>query len=89
MPSRRESFDFLGLPPDRFEELVFLLAALEIPDLVRTANPDGGLDALVPAGASGRVPRGIQAKHHTKGPSATKCAESLRDAVAAHCPEHA
>lgn len=88
MPSRRESFDFLGLTPDRFEELVFLLAALEIPGLVRTANPDGGLDALVPAGASGRVPRGIQAKHHTKGPSATKCAESLRDAIVAHRPEH-
>ena len=88
MPSRRESFDFLGLTPDRFEELVFLLAALEIPGLVRTANPDGGLDALVPADASGRVPRGIQAKHHTRGPSATKCAKSLRDAIAAHRPEH-
>jgi hypothetical protein len=88
MPSRRESFDFLGLTPDRFEELVFLLAALEIPGLVRTGNPDGGLDALVPVDASGRVPRGIQAKHHTRGPSATKCAESLRDAIAAHRPEH-
>jgi hypothetical protein len=88
MPSRRESFDFLGLTPDRFEELVFLLAALEIPGLVRTGNPDGGLDALVPAGASGRVPRGIQAKHHARGPSATKCAESLRGAIAAHRPEH-
>jgi hypothetical protein len=88
VPSRRESFDFIGLTPERFEELVFLLGALEIPSLVRTANPDGGLDALVPAGSSGEVPRGIQAKHHTKGPSATKCAESLRDAIAAHRPEH-
>lgn len=88
MPTRRESFDFLALTPDRFEELVFLLAALEIPGLARTGNPDGGLDALVPAGASGRVPRGIQAKHHTRGPSATKCAESLRGAIVAHRPEH-
>jgi hypothetical protein len=85
--NRRESFGFLGLTPERFEELVFLLAQLEVPGLVRTANPDGGLDALVPATDNRRVSRGIQAKHHTRGLSATKCAESLRVAIATYNPE--
>ena len=88
MANHRENFDFLGLTPDRFEELVFLLAQLEIPGLVRTANPDGGLDALVPTAGTGRTSRGIQAKHHTRGPSATKCAESLKDAISTYSPEH-
>lgn len=88
MPNRRENFDFVGLTPERFEELVFLLAQLEVPGLVRTANPDGGLDALVPSAGSRGTLRGIQAKHHTRGPSATKCAESLRDAIATYNPQH-
>lgn len=88
MPRRRETFDYIGLTPDRFEELVFLLAQLEVPGLVRTANPDGGLDALVPRAGAGGTVRGMQAKHHTRGPSATKCAESLKDAIVTYNPEH-
>lgn len=87
MPSRRESFNFIGLTSECFEELAFLLAQLEIQGLARTGDPDGGLDALVPAGASSRVPHGVQAKHHTRGPDIAKCAGSLRDAIVAHDPE--
>jgi hypothetical protein len=88
MPSRRESFNFLGLAPDEFEELVFLLAALEIPGLTRTGNPDGGLDAVVPRTDSEGVGRGMQAKHHGRGPNITKCVKSLSDAIATHNPTH-
>lgn len=68
--------DLLALGDQDFEDLCFRLALIEAPGVNRTANPDGGADALL-RGPAGGFARAWQAKHHTRGIAWQKCRESL------------
>lgn len=76
VPKGPRPFSLKGLTDEQFEELCFRLALIEAPGLSRTANPDGGADALLRAPGGGFA-RAWQAKHHTSGISWAKCRESL------------
>jgi hypothetical protein len=65
-PIAPRRFDLGRLTPDQFEELCYLLARLEHPDVVRPAAPDGGLAAFRP---DDTAVRGWQAKRFTKAVS--------------------
>ncbi|HEX5375737.1 MAG TPA: hypothetical protein VFW48_06235, partial [Solirubrobacterales bacterium] len=88
MARRTGRFPFTGLNDEEFEEFAFLVAHMELPGLVKTANPDGGLDGLIFGKDGKSVPRGIQAKRFTGTPSWTKCVKSLDDAVETYAVEH-
>ena len=83
------NFRYLDLHDEDFEELTFLLARLEEPDLVRPKAPDLGLDAVVLGEGDAPAPRGFQSKHFVTGsPSWPKCRKSLDDAVANYDVKH-
>lgn len=87
-PLGPREFDLAALAPDRFQELVYLLAhAVEL-NTVPVKAKDQGLDARLP-GARGRdTLRGWQAKRYTKGINWTECEESVRRAQAFWRPRH-
>lgn len=74
-------YDLAGLTPKQFEELSYLLARLEFPDVVRPAAPDGGLDAFRPAETAATAVRGWQAKRFTNAISWRQCVDSTRVAL--------
>lgn len=47
-PLGRRRLDFTRLNEDEFELLCFYVIAIEFPEVVRVANPDGGADAVLP-----------------------------------------
>jgi hypothetical protein len=69
-------YNLKGLTDEQFEELCFRLALVEVPGLSRTANPDGGADAILRSPGGGFA-RAFQVKHHTSGISWPKCRDSL------------
>jgi hypothetical protein len=70
------------LTPHQFEDLVFLLARIDDPDVVPVRNKDRGLDARLPDRRQ-RTLRGWQAKRYEKGKiNWTECRKSVVDAVA-------
>lgn len=82
-------FPYLDLHDEAFEELTFLLARLEEPDLVRPKAPDLGLDGVVLGKGDAPAPRGFQSKHFTTGsPSWLQCRKSLNDAIANYNVKH-
>jgi hypothetical protein len=72
------NFDYLGLHDEKFEELAFLVAQREEPDLIKPANPDLGLDGVVLGEQGAQAPRGLQAK------AATEPSSQRRGASAGH-----
>lgn len=87
VPLGPRRFDFGRLPADDYEELCYLVVAIEFPQAVRLANPDGGLDAGIPH-ADGTFFRCWQAKRFTGDISWKKCEESLDAAVSNWGIEH-
>jgi hypothetical protein len=73
-----------SLNPEQFEELCYLLARLEFPDVVRPAAPDGGLDAFRPGESVATAIRGWQAKRFTGRISWRQCVDSTKAAVASY-----
>lgn len=87
-PRGPRDFDLAALPPDRFEELVYLLAHAVEPTTVPVRAKDQGLDARLPGTRGRDTLRGWQAKRHTKGINWTDCEESVRRAQAFWRPRH-
>jgi hypothetical protein len=87
VPLGPRRFDFGRLPADDYEELCYLVVAIEFPQAVRLANPDGGLDSGIPR-ADGAFSRCWQAKRFTGDISWKKCEESLDAAVSNWRIEH-
>jgi hypothetical protein len=85
--ARAGRFDFGRLPADAYEELCYLVVAIEFPQAVRLANPDGGLDSGIPH-AGGTFSRCWQAKRFTGDIAWKKCEESLDAAVSNWGIEH-
>jgi hypothetical protein len=75
-------FDLAALTPDRFQELVYLLAHAVEPRTVPVKAKDQGLDARLPGPRGRATLRGWQAKRHTTGINWADCEESVRRAQA-------
>ncbi len=64
-PKHPLRFPFCELTDGEFDELVYLVAHVTDPDVIKTRAPDGGLDTVRPADDNPlRATRGIQAKLH-------------------------
>ena len=81
-PKRPLPFPFRDLTDDEFDELVYLVAHVTDPKVLKTRAPDGGLDTVrLSTDDPLRASWGIQAKLHRDHISWTKCEESLDRAV--------
>src|SRR5918911_1674718 len=87
-PLGPREFDLAALSPDRFQELVYLLAHAVEPKTVPVKAKDQGLDARLPGPRGRDTVRGWQAKRHTTGINWADCEESIRRAQAFWRPRH-
>jgi hypothetical protein len=84
MPARSlTAADIQGVTPDQFEQLTFLLARAEGPEVVIVRNKDRGLDARLPDPMGRLTLRGWQAKRFATGEVQwSQCEDSIRTALA-------
>lgn len=74
-----------ALSPDRFEQLVYVLAHRDDPHVERLQHPDGGADTILPRG-DGTAERVWQAKRYPKQINWGECEKSLADAISVWKP---
>ena len=75
------------MTPDQFEQLTFLLARGEAPEVVIVRNKDRGLDARLPDPMGRLTLRGWQAKRFATGEVQwSQCEDSIRTALACSAP---